>query len=107
MVLLFQIGESILVKNQSTQFQNGIYVVTQQGEDSVSPFILTRRSDEDNSANGEVRTGDAVLIISGFTNINQAFILSSSGSGESGTFVLGTDSLVYTQFTGAAAFSAR
>jgi hypothetical protein len=96
-----------LVKNQSTQFQNGIYLVTQQGTSSVSPFILTRRSDEDNSTNGIVKTGDATLVLSGVTHSNQAFVLTSSGSGASNSFVLGTDSLVYTQFTGASSILAR
>lgn len=42
-----EVGDRILVKNQSSTLTNGIYEVTQKGVASVSPTILTRSSDAD------------------------------------------------------------
>lgn len=43
------VGDRILVKNQASQLQNGIYVITQQGTASL-PYILTRATDADTTA---------------------------------------------------------
>lgn len=62
---LVSLDDRILVKNQSSSLQNGVYVVTQEG-DLSTPFILTRASDADTSAkilNMVVGTGS-----SGVTN---------------------------------------
>jgi hypothetical protein len=91
-------GQSILVKNQVNAAQNGIYKVTEQGADSTTAFVLTRRQDADNSIAGSVKPGDALLVLSGSSNSTQGFILISMGSGTNGVFVLGTDDLNYTQF---------
>ncbi len=99
-------GQSVLVKNQSNAAHNGIYTVTEQGATSTTAFILTRRTDADNSTAGQLKTGDALLVLSGSANSGQGFILTSTGSGGSGAFVLGTDDLTYTQFTGTATLSA-
>lgn len=94
-------GDRILVKNQTTNTQNGIYVVTEQGSASAA-YILTRASDTDNSIAGQVKAGDAVFVSAGTVNANQGFVLTSQGSGTAGAHVLGTDSITYTQFTGTA-----
>lgn len=99
-------GKSILVKNQADAKQNGIYYITAQGIDGSAPFVLTRRSDTDNSIAGQVKAGDAVYIVGGSSNAGQAFTLTSAGTGTSGAIVFGTDSLTYTQFTGTATFTA-
>ena len=99
-------GQAILVKNQANAVHNGIYTVTEQGATSTTAFILTRRADADNSLAGTLKTGDALLVLSGSVNSGQGFILTSTGSGTAGAFVLGTDSLTYTQFTGTATLSA-
>lgn len=44
-----EVGDRILVKNQSSTLTNGIYEVTQKGVASVSPTILTRTTDADNT----------------------------------------------------------
>jgi hypothetical protein len=99
-------GKSILVKNQADAKQNGIYYITAQGIDGSAPFVLTRRSDTDNSIAGQVKAGDAVYVVGGSSNAGQAFTLTSVGTGTSGAIVFGTDSLTYTQFTGTATFTA-
>jgi len=98
-------GKDLLVKDQVDGIQNGIYTITNQGSSSV-PFVLTRRSDANNSISGQINSGDALYTIFGSTNNGQGFILTSSGSGTSGATVLGTDSLVYSQFTGTPAILA-
>jgi hypothetical protein len=99
-------GKSVLVKNQADAKQNGIYYITAQGVDGSAAFVLTRRSDTDNSIAGQVKAGDAVYVVNGTNNAGQAFTLTSAGTGTSGAIVFGTDNLSYTQFTGTATFTA-
>lgn len=98
-------GYSILVKNQATATQNGIYTVTTAGA-AGTPFVLTRRTDSDNNPAGEVTKGDAVFVVAGSANINCGFILGGTPSGANNAFVLGTDNLTYAQFTGTGGFTA-
>ena len=97
-------GDRVLVKNQASATQNGIYVVTAQGSVSV-PYVLTRASDHDNLID-EVIRGDAVYVANGSTNVNQGFIISSEGTGANDKHVLGTDDMNWSQFTGAANITA-
>jgi hypothetical protein len=97
--------QSLLIKNQANAVQNGIYVVSEQGNGSVA-FTLTRRSDADNSLAGQLKTGDSLLVLSGPTNATRGYVLTSTGSGSGGAFVLGTDNLTYTQFTAASSLNA-
>jgi hypothetical protein len=99
-------GKTILVKNQATATQNGIYYITNQGVDGSAAFVLTRRSDADNSIAGQVKAGDAIYVVGGTNNAGQAFTLTTTGTGTAGAIVLGTDSVTYTQFTGTASFTA-
>jgi hypothetical protein len=99
------VGDSVLVKNQATATQNGIYSVTATGAaDAV--WVLTRRTDSDNNPAGEVQEGDAIFVIGGSININCGFILSGTASGSNNAIVFGTDNLVYSQFTGTGSFTA-
>ena len=77
-------GQAILVKNQTNAVHNGIYTVTEQGATSTTAFILTRRADANNSLAGTLKTGDALLVLSGSANSGQGFILTSTGSGTAG-----------------------
>ena len=58
-------GERLLVKDQASGLQNGIYVVTQVGT-AGTPWILTRASDADTSA--EVTAGLFVWVSEGTTS---------------------------------------
>lgn len=98
-------GYSILVKNQATATQNGIYTVTTAGAVGT-PFVLTRRTDSDNNPAGEVTKGDAVFVVAGSANINCGFILTGTPSGANNAIVFGTDNLTYSQFTGTGGFTA-
>lgn len=99
-------GDRVLVKNQSTATENGVYVVTEQGNAVDTYWVLTRATDFDSSPTSEIKTGEAVFTTAGATNANQGFVLTSIGSGTDGAHVLNTDSLTFTQFTGTQAFTA-
>ena len=99
------VGNRILMKDQTDAKQNGIYVVTTLGSGST-PWVLTRATDANNSTPGQVAPGDAVYVQSGTVNANQAFIETAEGTGTGFAVILGTDSLTWTQFTGAANLTA-
>ena len=84
--------ERVLVKNQTTGLQNGVYVVTATGDGS-NPWVLTRATDADNSPSGEVAYGDFIFVQQGSTNAGFGFIVNTPG-----TITLGTTSISYVQF---------
>ncbi len=86
------VNDSILVKNQVSQFQNGIYIVTTVGSAGVA-FVLTRRSNFDQAS--EISGGDVVFIQSGTTNANTTWALSVTGA-----VVVGTTDLPWVQIGG-------
>ena len=93
-------GDRVLVKNQSSALQNGIYVVTAQGSASAV-YVLTRTVDFDGSVDDYIVRGDALYVGSGSVNGNQGFIVNSVGTyGENLAHVVGTDDITFTQFTG-------
>lgn len=69
------VGQRILVKNQVTASQNGIYTVTSVGSGSVG-WVLTRATDYDSSGTGtnEIDQGDFVLVLSGTANANTSWV---------------------------------
>lgn len=101
-------GDRILVKDQANAVHNGIYTITNQGSVSTT-YVLTRATDSNNHVANQVTNGDIVFVFNqiGGLNANQGFILSSSGTAPAySTHIIGTDSLTWTQFTGAATFTA-
>ena len=100
---LVSTGERVLVKNQSDAKHNGIYIVTTQGSGAAT-WLLTRALDANNSVPGQVASGDAVYVYpaAGSINKSQGFILSSFGTSTShwSAHIIGTDNIVWSQFTG-------
>jgi hypothetical protein len=93
-------GNRILVKNQSSQIQNGIYEVTAQGSVST-PWILTRAEDfNQDTVAGSIDTGEAVYVRLGNSNAGTGYVLTSTGTGTGDRHIPGTDSFVFTQFSG-------
>lgn len=90
------LNDRILVKNQTNQTQNGIYVVTQ----TTSPWILTRASDFDNSPSGEVVAGDSTFVQQGGQAGTQWVQVTA------GTITIGTSNIVFTQFGGPGTYTA-
>jgi hypothetical protein len=89
------LNDRVLVKDQSTGLQNGIYTVTTVGTVST-PFVLTRATDADNSPAGEVITGDFCFTLEGTVNAGFGFTLTTTG-----TITIGTTTLTYTAFSSA------
>ena len=85
-------GDRVLVKNQSTASENGLYVVVDGGS-------WTRATDFDSST--EVTSGAFVFVESGSANSDAGFTLTTDGS-----ITVGTTGLAFTQFSGAGSISA-
>jgi hypothetical protein len=83
------INERVLIKNQTTQLQNGIYVVTDVGSISTN-WILTRSTDADVSADFNNAT---VLVTSGLTQSNTAWTQNQSNP------IIGIDNIVFVLFS--------
>lgn len=81
-------NDRVLVKDEATADDNGIYVVTATG-DAGNPYILTRATDFDQSA--EVRRGTIVTVTAGTVNAGTAWELVTAG-----TITVDTTPLVFT-----------
>ncbi len=85
-------GDRVLVKNQSTASENGIY-------DVVSGGSWTRSADASISA--EVTSGLFVFVEEGTTNADSGWVLTTDGA-----ITLGTTGLAFVQFSGAGQITA-
>ena len=81
-------GDRVLLKNQTTASQNGIYVW------NGAASAMTRAADAD--ANAEVTSGMFVFVEEGTINADNGYVLSTDGS-----ITVGSTSLTFTQFSGA------
>lgn len=86
-------GERVLIKNQSTATQNGIYVVTDEG-DAGRPAVLTRS--EDANASAELGAGSFTFVISGTTQGGIAFVQVNDAP------ILDVDDITWTVFSSSA-----
>jgi hypothetical protein len=82
-------AERVLLKDQSSGTQNGIYTVTTVGNGS-NAFVLTRALDFNTSS--EVGAGSFMFVESGTANAGKSFIQSTSGP------TLDTTALVFSVF---------
>jgi len=97
------IGNRILVKDQASALQNGVYTVTTVGDGST-PFLLTRATDMNTSGSGydQINAGNYFLITAGTVNTNTSWVQTTPLP-----ITVGTTSLVFTQFaSGATAYTA-
>jgi hypothetical protein len=85
-------GDRILVKDQSTGSQNGVYIVSTSGS-------WTRATDFD--ADADVVNGFFTFVKEGTTNADSGWVLTTND-----TIVVGTTSLSFTQFSGAGQITA-
>lgn len=83
-------GERVLLKNQSSGFQNGIYDVTVSGSLGVSP-ILTRSVDY-NQPN-EMNDAGIIPVINGTANATTSWLQTATIT------TVGVDNLVFTQWS--------
>jgi len=87
------VGDRLLVKNQTTASENGIYSVTTQGDGSTA-FVLTRATPEDQPS--ELSGGAFVFVEEGTANADNGYVFTHTGAP---TF--GTTALDVAQFSGA------
>lgn len=80
----------ILVWNQASTFENGIYTLTNQGSGAVA-WILTRAADYDQPS--EIQPGDLVIINNGTLYGGSSFVETASIA------AVGTDPILFSQFT--------
>lgn len=90
-------GDRILVKNQSSQLQNGIYEVTTEGTVSVA-FVLTRVSDMDEAAEFP---GAFTFVEQGSVNADVGFVCTTDAP-----ITIGTTAITFDQFSGAGQITA-
>ena len=83
------VSDRILVKNQSTQLQNGVYEVTQLGS-VTSKYILTRTTDAD-----ETTEFDPQVVIPSSGSVNKGLLFAQDTDNPT----IGTSAITYTQTT--------
>ena len=87
-------GDRVLVKNQSTALENGIYVATASG-------AALRSSDANGTADtGELKSGTFTFVEEGTVNSDKGFVVSTNG-----TITIDTTGIAWTQFSGAGSFT--
>jgi hypothetical protein len=91
------VGDRVLIKNQTTAAQNGIYTVTTVGSGSVA-WVLTRATDMDVWA--EV-PGAYVFIETGTSYADTGWVCTSNQGG-----TMGTTAITWVQFAGAGTYTA-
>lgn len=79
-------GDRVLVKNQASALQNGIYIVASIGSASA-PWILKRATDAD-TATTEMRYGLSTYVTSGSTNGNLKYYMDNNAAITMGTTAL-------------------
>lgn len=98
-----QVGDRILIYNQTNAFENGVYEVTTVGDGSTA-WVLTRTTDTDSygvkdpNALGE---GDAFFITSGNTGAGETYVCNTVGA-----ITFGTTAITFTQVSSAQVYSA-
>ena len=93
-------GDRVLVKNRASGFQNGTYVVTTAGSGSV-PWVLTRATDFNTAASGNIATDAYFFVSGGSTNVGSEYLQTTSG-----TITIGTTNLAFAQFSSATNYGA-
>ena len=92
------VNDRVLVKDQTTQTQNGFYKVTATGSGGAA-FVLTRTPDAD--AASELTGGAFTFVEEGTANADNGYVLTTNG-----TPTLGTTAITFEQFSGAGQISA-
>jgi hypothetical protein len=91
------VNDRILVKNQTTTSQNGIYTLTTVGSGSTN-WVLTRATDFDTAV--EIAGGDFTFVDNGTTLANTGWVNVDEVT------TVGTDPIEFQQFSGAGTYTA-
>lgn len=92
------IGDRILIKNQVSTFQNGIYIVTIVGA-VATLFVLTRATDFDQSS--DIETGDSTFVTAGTTQSATTWAYTGIDAP-----TMGTSAITFVQTAGQGSLSA-
>lgn len=84
------VNDRVLVKDQASTFQNGIYTVTNIGSGATN-WVMTRATDFDTPT--EIQPGDFVIVTSGTVNTQTSWIQTAT------VVTVGTDAITWAQFT--------
>lgn len=91
------IGDRVLIKNQVSTLENGIYTVTVVGSAGAA-YVLTRATDADQTT--DYKTGDSLFVTSGTANSATTWAYTGVDSP-----TMGTDAITYVQAAGQGSFS--
>jgi hypothetical protein len=98
------VSQRVLLADQTTAYENGVYVVTNTGNVSA-PWIMTRSSDMNAyipaSING-VDAGDYFYVQAGNISAGESYVLTAPV----GEIILGYDPITFTQFGSSQVYSA-
>jgi hypothetical protein len=91
------LNDRILVKNQTSQLQNGIYTVTTLGSGSTN-WVLTRSTD----------TNTPASLVGAYVFVDQGTLYADTSWAQitPATITIGTNNIVWTQFSGAGTYTA-
>jgi len=93
-------GDRVLIKDQASALQNGVYTVTTVGSASVN-WVLTRATDFDNSPGTEVSPGTFFFVEQGTTQADNGYVVSTNTA-----ITIGTTAIDFSQFSGAGQITA-
>ncbi len=101
--VLMTVGKRVLIYNQTSAFQNGVYTVTTVGTGATN-WVLTRATDADTysvfSPTG-LGQGDAFFVTAGSTGAGETYVCNTVG-----TITFGTTAISFTQISAAQVYSA-
>jgi hypothetical protein len=101
------VGDRVLVKNQASALQNGIYTVTTVGTGATN-WVLTRATDYDQSTPGEVAAGDQTFVVAPAAQFSTTPTQQNTGwiQNTPGVIAIGTSSITFVQSAGAGSVTA-
>jgi hypothetical protein len=97
-------GDRVLAYEQTNPIENGVYVVTDTGN-STAAWVLTRSSDTDTFApasSDALTKGDYFFVLEGSTLAGSSWVVTEP----TGEIIIGTDEIIFTQFSSASAYAA-
>lgn len=93
------VNDRVLIKDQATALQNGIYTVTSVGTlGTTTSFVFTRATDNDQTP--ELGQGDLTYVVNGTSNGGSSWVQTSVVT------TVGTSSITWSQFAGVTNLSA-
>lgn len=101
--ILMTVGKRVLIYNQTSAFQNGVYTVTTVGNGSTN-WVLTRATDADTyapSSPNSLGQGDAFFVTNGDTGAGEGYVCTTVG-----VITFGVTAITFTQFSVSQVYSA-